>query len=717
MVDILNPQSYQLHWLSLPYVVATIGLLIMALYTILVSGEQLLRASFLIVCAGLVPMAACYALVGSSVDPRVSTSLYKLGLALVPTAAAGGFAFESVLAQQLRRNGWLIFTALTTSLLQAVPILATDLYVTGVWQTPSGLHHYNAGPLLPVAVASLLLWVALAARIVYKRLETEQAPSRRLQLRDTMVAFLVFCLSAVDLLLAYGVGVYPLSWLFLLLGAGLLFRSFRHWGFIRNASLDWRAPLVFLYLAVAAGGVLLVWRVAGDSSLLFLSFLSLGVYLVIRVGIAVIQVLRDPRSILSDTPLERVIEQYSERVQASHSEQEIAAITTDALTLGLGCKHVSLIMPQASSYGWETADHQPLTEQATPDPVLVQNWLLDHGSTLQRFDLPALSLGDFRDPVEDLFEAHGADIIVPLINRDEMVGMLLLGELPQEHALGRGEQRFVDSVQEHLTAALVYARMHREANTRVAMQKEVELAAAIQRAFVAEADLLQCGSVQVSGLWAPATQCGGDWWSVHKLPDGRVLILIGDVTGHGVAAAMVTAAAKGCYDVVQRLRGNQLDLSQLLQHLDATVRTVGANRFHMTCFASLLDPERGTVTYANAGHLAPYICRPGADGMELGALVARGNPLGASDQPHHVTRVREIASGDVIVWYTDGIVECMNSRCEQFGERRMQRLLRKLDRLEPNARSMRDYIVREVAAFQSRKAPDDDITLVVARIG
>jgi phosphoserine phosphatase RsbU/P len=717
MADILDPRNYELHWLSLPYFLAMIGILIMALYALVVSGEQLLRASFLTVCAGLLPMAACYALVGSTTDPRVASSLYKIGLALVPTAAAGGFAFESVLAQQVNRNGWLIFIAMATSLVQAVPVLTTDLYVADVWRTPSGLFHFVAGPLLPVSLAWLGLWVGLTTRLVYKRLATEQAPARRRQLRDTMIAFLVFCLSAVDVLLAYGVGLYPLSWLFFLLGAGLLFRSFVHWGLIRHATLDRRAPLMFVYLVAAAVGLLMVWGVAGNISLLFLSFLTLGVYLVLRVSIALLMVLRDPRSILSDTPLERVIEQYSERVQASHSEQEIAEITTGALTLGLGCKRVKLIMPLADSYAWETVDRQPLSERATPDPLLAQGWLMEHSTTLQRFDLPALSLGDFRDPVDDLFEAHDADIIVPLVNRDELVGMLLLGELPQGHALSRGEQRFLDSVQEHLTAALVYARMHREANARVAMQKEVELAAAIQRAFVAEADLLECGPVQVSGLWAPATQCGGDWWSVHTLPDGRVLILIGDVTGHGVAAAMVTAAAKGCYDVVQRLRGNDLDLTQLLRHLDATVRAVGADRFHMTCFASLLDPEGRTVTYANAGHLAPYICRAGPDGVELGALVARGNPLGALEEPHHPTRVRELDSGDMIVWYTDGIVECINSESEQFGERRMQRLLRKVDRLEPNARSIRDYIVREVAAFQGGKPPDDDISLVVARIG
>ena len=137
----------------------------------------------------------------------------------------------------------------------------------------------------------------------------------------------------------------------------------------------------------------------------------------------------------------------------------------------------------------------------------------------------------------------------------------------------------------------------------------------------------------------------------------------------------------------------------------------------MTCSASLLDTKAGTVVFANAGHAAPYICTPKAGGgTKLGSLVARGNPLGATDDPVYKARERAVQSGDFIIWYTDGIVECTNSQKQQYGDRRMQRLLRNIDQLEPNARSVRDHIIRAVAAFQGDQPPDDDITLVVARV-
>src|SRR5204863_756246 len=138
--------------------------------------------------------------------------------------------------------------------------------------------------------------------------------------------------------------------------------------------------------------------------------------------------------------------------------------------------------------------------------------------------------------------------------------------------------------------------------------------------------------------------------------DERVLITIGDVTGHGVAAAMVTASVKGACDAVVRLSDDHLDLVQLMERLDSAVRRSGGGSFHLTCFCALLDPRAGTVTFANAGHTVPYLLRAsGKDELELQALVARGNPLGAG-QPHAArTAQRPLHAGDLVVWYTDGL--------------------------------------------------------------
>jgi sigma-B regulation protein RsbU (phosphoserine phosphatase) len=259
--------------------------------------------------------------------------------------------------------------------------------------------------------------------------------------------------------------------------------------------------------------------------------------------------------------------------------------------------------------------------------------------------------------------------------------------------------------------------MRREATTRVEVDKEVDLAAAVQQAFIPKAEMVAVAGMTFSGLYAPASRCGGDWWSVHKLPRDRVLVLIGDVTGHGIPAAMVTAAAKGCYDVAQRLMGGDLDVVRLLDLLDASVRRAGGRQFYMTCFATLLDPPNRRVTFANAGHVVPYLCRPSPDGgIVLDALVARGNPLGATEKSEFRSTTRDLEDGDILVWYTDGIVECTNPQRRQFGDRRMQRVLRRIDPGSADVRGIRNSLVRAAVAFQEGQPADDDITLVVGRV-
>jgi sigma-B regulation protein RsbU (phosphoserine phosphatase) len=162
--------------------------------------------------------------------------------------------------------------------------------------------------------------------------------------------------------------------------------------------------------------------------------------------------------------------------------------------------------------------------------------------------------------------------------------------------------------------------------------------------------------------------------------------------------------------------GDGFDLAALLGNLDGAVRRVGAGRFHLTCFAAIVDPAAGEVRFANAGHVVPYVCRATAGQIALNALVARGNPLGAGTAPLTRAATRSIEPGDVIVWYTDGLVESRGADGNLFGDRRLQRALRRLDpeRLDPT--SVHAFLAAELAAHLGGLPPGDDMTLVVARV-
>ncbi|HTM19740.1 MAG TPA: SpoIIE family protein phosphatase [Kofleriaceae bacterium] len=720
MSAVFHIDSYQPAALSIPFLVASAAVVLVTLYVLFTRGNPVLRGSLIMVCVGLLFFLLGTAAIGSTRDPVVALHLWRLAICLVPLSSCGAMLFLLGLSHQIARYRVLVAIALV-SVIVAAPLCAfTDLAVSGVWKTPSGLYYFRA-PLdgfSQLQVALIGGWVGVGVADTWRRIQLEPAEARRRQLRGSAIAFGLCSVGLVDVPMGYGVGWFPVSWLFLTIGVLLALRLLIADDLIRARAFDLRVPLALVYVAAAGGGVYLGMIAAGPyASPLVGALVAAGVFLVLRILLSVMQATSRRARSSSDTPLERALERWAQQVQSLHAEAAIATTTAELLDLGLGCPRARFLLPSRTDYSWESADGEPLAEQDTPDPRLLA-WLVDNARPLARDELEALRLADLRVPLARLYEAHQAEIIVPLVSRDEVVALIAVASPHDGHALREEETRFLARVQEHATAAIVYARMHREATERVEVEREVGLAAAVQAAFVPGASVMRCGDLVLAGIYAPASRCGGDWWSVHKLPGGRVLVLIGDVTGHGVAAAMVTAAAKGCHDVAQRLMGEELDVVRLLQLLDASVRRAGGAELYMTCFATLVDARAGQVTFANAGHVVPYLCRAGKEGLDLDALVARGDPLGSGDRTPTYQAVRHpIARGDLLVWYTDGLVECTNPLRAQFGDRRMQRLLRRLGGPHDDVAAVRDTLLRAAVAFQEGQPPDDDITLVVGRIG
>ncbi|MCS6913244.1 MAG: SpoIIE family protein phosphatase [Myxococcales bacterium] len=257
-----------------------------------------------------------------------------------------------------------------------------------------------------------------------------------------------------------------------------------------------------------------------------------------------------------------------------------------------------------------------------------------------------------------------------------------------------------------------------ETAAKATLEKELELARTIQDTLVPSGDLIDRGTVRIAGYFQPAMQCGGDWWTAHDLPDGKVLVVIGDVTGHGVPSAMITAAAKAACDVVRTLDGAHLTPGRLLSLVNRAIYEAARRRFVMTCFACIIDTRTRTVTYSNAGHNFPYLYRHRPDVQsgesEFTVLMARGNRLGDVAESTYTESSQPLRPGDVLIFYTDGIVECENAAGEEYGEKRFRASIRNAGDLD--AAQMRDAVVAAATTFYGDRAHKDDITLVVARI-
>jgi serine phosphatase RsbU (regulator of sigma subunit) len=246
------------------------------------------------------------------------------------------------------------------------------------------------------------------------------------------------------------------------------------------------------------------------------------------------------------------------------------------------------------------------------------------------------------------------------------------------------------------------------------IEQELEVAKTIQETLVPGAEPVDRGPLRFAGFYQPAAQTGGDWWTWHELIGGKILIVIGDVTGHGVPSAMITAAAKAACDVARHVHGDDVTVTRLLEIMNHAIWQSAQRRFVMTCFASILDPRSRTITYANAGHNFPYLFRAGDGKGEFGSLMIRGNRLGDDPASRYEAKTTELVPGDVLVWYTDGIVECENEAGEEYGEKRFRASVRRAAALD--APDMRDAIIGEAAAYFGAAPRKDDITMVVGRI-
>ncbi len=255
-----------------------------------------------------------------------------------------------------------------------------------------------------------------------------------------------------------------------------------------------------------------------------------------------------------------------------------------------------------------------------------------------------------------------------------------------------------------------------ETKEKATLEKELEVARVIQESLLPPSRLIDVGYFQFMGFFRSASICGGDWWNYAEISNGRLLVLIGDVTGHGVSSAMITAAAKSCCDTLRHVTEGELTVTFLLEELNKTIYEAANRKFVMTFFATVIDPKKKTITFSNAGHNFPLLFRakPREGEPAIVPLVTRGNRLGDVMESRFLERTVPYEDDDVIVWYTDGITEGLGQGGDEYGEKRFRRSIRSV--LAKGADDILEKVIRDAEGFFSDfTRPEDDITLVVGK--
>ena len=254
---------------------------------------------------------------------------------------------------------------------------------------------------------------------------------------------------------------------------------------------------------------------------------------------------------------------------------------------------------------------------------------------------------------------------------------------------------------------------------KVSLEKEMELARQVQQAMIPPASLDQHGYFRVIGYCMPASQCGGDWWMYRKLSGGRMLIVIGDATGHGIHSAMIAACARGSVEALSAVDEKLLTPEQVLRAIDQSIKMIGDHNVLMTAFAAVFDSERGVLHYANAGQNFPYVMKLSTGRVleQASIIAASGNPLGDRNIAVEIRRGSlQLAPGDLFVCFTDGLVERANPNGKLFGDRRLRSAL--TGQALPDAQALvqlRDKVLAANERHAEGALADDDITFVLCQ--
>ncbi|HYG65045.1 MAG TPA: PP2C family protein-serine/threonine phosphatase [Thermoanaerobaculia bacterium] len=253
-----------------------------------------------------------------------------------------------------------------------------------------------------------------------------------------------------------------------------------------------------------------------------------------------------------------------------------------------------------------------------------------------------------------------------------------------------------------------WRREHGRSRERLRMREEIEYARKIQLSMLPQAPP-EAGWIELAGASLPATEVGGDYYDYFALSPSRLALVVGDVSGHGLACGLLLSGVRSCLYLMEE------DLATpalALQRLNRMVRRTTDRRTYVTLLCALVDREAGTLTVASAGH-PPVVCFDPRS-RTLQEMGQGAPPLGTFLKAQYQEESRPIARGDLLVFYTDGLTEARNSQGVEYGVERLQKVISHT--WDAPVREIRDAVLSDLSRFKGDGEQADDITVVIARL-
>ncbi len=307
------------------------------------------------------------------------------------------------------------------------------------------------------------------------------------------------------------------------------------------------------------------------------------------------------------------------------------------------------------------------------------------------------------------------ELLLPLSARDRLLGFISLGPKLSEEPYSGTDVRLLKSVAAQTGLALENARLMsaiaEEVSQRERLNREVEIAREVQERLFPQT-LPPILGVAYAGACRPALGIGGDYYDFLALPDGKLGLAIGDVSGKGISAALMMASLQASLRGETSRASN--DLAAMVGNVNRLVFEASQSNRYATFFYAQYDPTTRLLTYVNAGHNPPMIFRKRQAKIEVIRLEATGTVVGLIDKFVYDQVSVPLIPGDLFLAFTDGISEAMNSDDDEWGEERLIDATEKCGGLNPQ--EILTSIMQSADAFVAGAKQHDDMTVVVLQV-
>lgn len=311
-------------------------------------------------------------------------------------------------------------------------------------------------------------------------------------------------------------------------------------------------------------------------------------------------------------------------------------------------------------------------------------------------------------PNEARREGIVSALISPLMYRGRPVGALHL-YTDCKHKFGTFETALVKAISGQAAAAIVNAQLYTESLQAEAMRRQVRVAGEVQRRMI-PASPPHWPGLDIAAVYVPSLELSGDFYDFIELPAGNLGLSICDVMGKGIPASLLMASIRA------NLRAHVshiYDLSEVLRRVNRSLCDDTVVSEFATLFYGVINTRNMEFTYANAGHEPPMLVRNG----QVRHLSTGGTVLGIERDLRYSHEVVDLEPRDVVVLFTDGLIDAMNFRDECFGRERVQQAVLTGVERAGDANSIAQHVLWEMRRFAGLRVRPDDLTMVVIRLG